>query len=141
MRMLRHMPVIAGFTLLAACGSSTDITVENLEGVWDATVYVFTNQANTSETVDIVAVDQASMVLTVQANGTTSSVFDDGQGGTSSDSGTFTAEGDMLTLGGITFQASLSGDRLTLTNDDAQFDFDDNGSDEPATARITLQRR
>lgn len=57
------------------------------------------------------------------------------------DLGTFSAEGTTLTLAGIPYEASVNGDRLTLVNTNAQFDFDGDGSIEPATLSITLNRR
>ena len=140
MKALRSVFLVAAVGPLGACGT-TDITVKNLEGPWDATAYVYTNKANTSQQVDIVAVNGATMTLTVQASGTTASTFNDGQGNSSSNSGQFTAEGQALTLAGITYQASLDGDRLTLINGNAEYDFDANGSKDPATATIALTRR
>lgn len=141
MSVVRRVVLTVGAALLGACGGATDITVENLEGTWDATAYVYTNKANTSQTADIVALNGATMVLTVQPNGTTTSTFNDGKGGTSSNSGSFNAQGQALTLAGVTYQASLEGSRLTLTNDSGQYDFDNNGSTEAATVRITIRRR
>jgi hypothetical protein len=138
---MRRGLVAAGIALLGACGGPTEITVENLEGTWDATEYLFTNSANSSQTADIVALFGATMTLVVQSDGTTTSTFNDGQGGTSSNSGTFNASGSSLTLAGVTYQATLDGDALTLTSATAAYDFDDNGSDDPATVSITLERR
>ncbi|MBI4420945.1 MAG: hypothetical protein HY560_08980 [Gemmatimonadetes bacterium] len=90
---------------------------------------------------DIVAVRQATMTLTVQADGTTTSSFNDGQGGTSSNSGQFNAAGKTITLAGVAYQANLDGSTLTLTGDSGQYDFDNNGSKEAATVTITLRRR
>lgn len=140
MRAVRSVFVATAAALLGACGSPTEITVENLEGTWDAIAYVYTNKANTSQTADIVALDGATMVVTVQANGTTTSTFNDGKGGSSSNSGTFEAEGQTLTLAGVAYQASLDGDYLSLMNDSGQYDFDANGSTEPATVNILLRR-
>jgi hypothetical protein len=88
----------AGVAVLGACGGATDITVRNLKGTWDATAYVYTNKANTAQRVDIVAAYGATMMLTVEANGTTTSTFNDGQANTSSNSGRFTADAQTLTL-------------------------------------------
>ncbi|HEX9582170.1 MAG TPA: hypothetical protein VF970_13795 [Gemmatimonadales bacterium] len=133
--------VAAGAALLGACGGTTEITVENLEGTWDATAYVFTNKANSSQTADIVALFGATLTLMVQADGTTTSTFNNGQGSSSSNSGAFTAAGTALTLAGVTYQAALDGDRLTLTFDTGEYDFDNNGSADPATVRVSLERR
>lgn len=140
------MPMKAQYSVLlmaglVACGGPTEITVENLEGTWDATAYVYTNQANTSERVDIVIVHGATLTLTVQADGTTTSTFNDGQGGSSSNSGQFSAGNGTLTLAGVSYQATLSGSQLTLSYDGAEYDFDADGSKDPATVSITLRRR
>jgi hypothetical protein len=84
-----------------------------------ATAIVFTNQANTSESVDLIDLG-ASLTVTVTSTGTVSTVFDDGQGGTDSDSGTLSVDGTTLTIGGDSFQAVRSGDQLTLTTEDAE---------------------
>lgn len=141
MKAMREMFMLAGLLFLGACEGGTDITVENLEGTWDATAYVYTNKANPSQSADIVALHGATMTLVVQANGTTASTFNDGRGSTSSDSGNFNASGSNLTLAGITYQAALDGDRLTLTSGSGEYDFDGNGSKDAATVRISLRRR
>jgi hypothetical protein len=123
-----------------ACGDSTGITPEDLAGTWEATEIVFTNQANTSESVDLVDLG-ASLTVTVNASGAVSTVFDDGQGGTDSDSGTLSVDGTTLTIGGETFEAERSGDNLTLTDATAEYDFDDDGSDDDATLVIRLVRQ
>ena len=141
MKLVRSGLVAAGLAFLGACGGATDITVANLEGTWDATAYVYTNLADSSDTVDIVIVHGATMVLVVQANGTTTSTFNDGQGNTSSDGGAFTATDMTITLAGVTYPASLDGNRLTLTSDNGQYDFNGDGSKDPATVRIALRLR
>ena len=133
--------ISATVACVAACGGATEITIENLEGTWDATAYVYTNKANTSQQVNIVTVHSATLTLVVLADGTTTSTFNDGQGGTSSNSGQFTAAGTTLTLAGTTYEAELDGGNLTLTTENAEYDFDNNGSKDPATATITLDRR
>lgn len=139
MRVARTLGVFAGIAFAIACNGATEITVENLEGSWQASTYVYTDKADATRQVDIIPLG-ASMTLTVAANGTTSSVFNDGQGGTSSDSGTFTAQGQQLTLAGIAYIASLSGSTLTLQSDNGAYDFDSDGTDDPATVTITLTR-
>jgi len=136
-RMLAVGTVVAA---LVACGDSTGITAEDLAGTWEATEIVFTNQANTSESVDVVDLG-ASLTVTVSASGTVSTVFDDGQGGTDSDSGTLSVDGSTLTIGGETFEAERSGDELTLTDATNEFDFDDDGTDEAANLVIRLVRQ
>jgi hypothetical protein len=137
-----HRSLIAGaaVAVLVACGDSTGITAEDLEGTWEASEIVFTNSANPSETVDLIDIG-ASLTVTVSASGTVSTVFDNGEGGTDSDSGTLGVDGTTLTIGGDTFEAERSGDVLTLTDATSEFDFDEDGTDEPATLVVVLVRQ
>ena len=139
---LQRLAVAVGLTALisTACGDSTGITVEDLVGTWNATQYHYTDNANPAGQVDLIPLG-ASFEMIVVAAGTVAVVFDDGQGGTSSDSGTFNGTMTTLTIGGSTFSAQRSGDVLTLTDATSSYDFDDNGSDEPATLEIQLVRQ
>ena len=138
---LRGLVAVVVFTLAAAaCGDSTDITVEDLVGVWNATNYQYSNNANPNERVDLVA-QGASFQMTVSADGTVSTLLDDGQGSTSSDSGTLNPTGTTLTIAGIAFEAERSGHILTLTDETNSYDIDDDGSDEDATLVIQLARQ
>ena len=139
MRVARVLAAGAMVVAVAACGDSTGITVEDLVGTWEATEIVFTNSANTSESVDVIDLG-ASLTGTINSAGTVSTVFDDGQGGTDSDSGTLSVDGSTLTVGGDTFAAERSGNVLILTGED-QWDFDEDGTDEPATLTIRLVRQ
>jgi hypothetical protein len=125
---------------VAACSDdSTGITVEDLVGTWEATEIVFTSTADPSESVD--AVDfGVSLTVTITSDGTVTSVFDDGQGGTDTDSGTLSVDGSTLTIGSDSFEAERSGDVLTLTGA-VEFDFDEDGSDDPATVVVRLERQ
>ena len=124
---------------LVGCSDSTGLTADDLEGTWNATSMVFTNNANSAESVDVVPMG-ASFTMTVAAGGSVSTVFDDGQGGTSSDSGTLSSDGSSITIGGDTFQAVRSGDQLTATNANESYDFG-SGSDEAATLVVSLTRQ
>ncbi|HEX9632829.1 MAG TPA: hypothetical protein VGA02_10225 [Gemmatimonadales bacterium] len=139
MRVARVLAAGAMVVAVAACGDSTGITVEDLVGTWEATEIVFTNSANTSESVDVIDLG-ASLTVTINSAGTVSTVFDDGQGGTDSDSGTLSVDGSTLTVGGETFEAERSGDVLILTGD-GEWDFDEDGTDDPATLTIRLVRQ
>lgn len=139
MRVARVLAAGAMVVAVAACGDSTGITVEDLVGTWEATEIVFTNSANTSESVDVIDLG-ASLTVTINSAGTVSTVFDDGQGGTDSDSGTLSVDGSTLTVGGDTFAAERSGNVLILTGED-QWDFDEDGTDDPATLTIRLVRQ
>lgn len=136
-----YMLLVGAMTVAATgCGDATGLTAEDLEGTWNATQIVYTNQANASESVDIVPLG-GSFTMTVTSDGSVSTVFDDGEGSTNSNSGTFSSTQATLTVAGEVFQAVRSGDQLTLTNSDSAYDFDDDGSDDPATLVIRLTRQ
>jgi hypothetical protein len=124
---------------VAACSDSTGITVEDLVGTWEATEIVFTSTADPSESVDAIDL-AASLTVTINSAGTVTTVFDNGQGGTDTDSGTLSVDGSTLTIGSDTFEAERSGDVLTLTGA-VDFDFDEDGSDDPATVVVRLERQ
>ena len=140
MRIARVLAAGAMALAVAACSDdSTGITVEDLVGTWEATEIVFTSTADPSESVD--AVDfGVSLTVTITSDGTVTSVFDDGQGGTDTDSGTLSVDGSTLTIGSDSFEAERSGDVLTLTGA-VGFDFDEDGSDDPATVVVRLERQ
>lgn len=141
--MQRRRLITLGMSVLlaTACGDSTGVTVEDLVGSWEAALYRYTDNATATQQVDLIATQGASFTMTVAASGTVSTLFDDGQGGTSSDSGTLSADGTTLTIAGDAYEAQRSGDVLTLTDATSAYDFDDNGSDEPATLVIRLERQ
>ncbi len=127
--------------MAAACGDDgTGLEAEDLQGTWTATVYEFTDNANAQNVVDVIQRDGATFTLTVDGEGTASTLFDDGVGGSSSDSGTLNSEGTILTLAGVPYSASREGDVLTLVDPEAQFDFGD-GSSVAATLRIVMGRQ
>ena len=92
-----------------ACGESTGVTVQDLEGTWNATLYQYTDNANAASQVDLIAFQGASFTMTVTAAGTVSTTFDDGVGGTSSNSGTMSSDGTTVTISGDAYEAQRSG--------------------------------
>lgn len=139
MRIARVLAAGAMALAVAACSDSTGITVEDLVGTWEATEIVFTSTADPSESVDAIDLG-ASLTVTINSAGTVTTVFDNGQGGTDTDSGTLSVDGSTLTIGSDTFEAERSGDVLTLTGA-VDFDFDEDGSDDPATVVVRLERQ
>ncbi len=149
MKLLRTFvaPLLA-VTVVAGCGDSngpgtSEETVDALVGTWNATSMVFTNNANSSETFDLIA-DGGSFSITLTAAGgfSGSSTFMDM---TDTFGGTFVVQGTNLIItetgesGPETIAFTRSGNTLTLTLDD-EFDFDDDGFDEEAILVIVLQR-
>ena len=133
------MVVATGLVLAGCSDDGTGLEVVDLEGAWMATVIEFTDNADLQNVVDVLQRDGASFTLTVDAAGTVSSLFDDGVGGSSSDSGSLDSTGTTLTLGGQVFSASRNANVLTLSDASDQFAFG-GGSEVPATLRIVLNR-
>ena len=140
MKLHRLLPILALVVVMVGCGDDgTGLEAVDLQGTWIASVYEFTDNANSQNLVDIIQRDGASFTLTVDAAGIAGTLLDDGVGSTSSDSGTLDSSGTTLTLTGATFDASRNGNVLTLTNSVSQFDFG-SGSSVTATLRIVLNR-
>lgn len=139
MRKILAVGTVIAATALGACDATTTLDAEGLAGTWTARSIEYTSTADSATRVDLVARDGASFSLVVDADGTASTVFDDGVGGTSSDSGTLDGTETTLTLGGQTFDAVRSGDELVLTDPDDEFDFG-SGSAVPAILVIELTR-
>jgi hypothetical protein len=126
------IPVFSAL-LAASCGDATGLDVQ-------AESYTFSDQSGAAASVELIATQGAAYTLTVTADGTASTIFNDGVGGSSSDSGTMSSDGRTLTLAGDVFVASRSGNTLTLVDSDEEYDFGGDGSDDPATLTIVLQR-
>lgn len=137
MNLIRVIPAMAIAATLVACGDETGLEAVDLQGTWAASVYEYTDNSDSQSVVDIGQRDGATFTMTVDASGTVSTELDDGVGGTSSNSGTFDSTGSSLTLSGTTFAAVRSGNRITLTHADDEFDFG-TGSAVSATLRIVL---
>ena len=133
------MVVATGLVLAGCSDDGTGLEVVDLEGTWNATVYEYTDNANSSSVEDVIQTNGASFTLTVDATGNAATLFDDGVGGSSSDSGSLNSAGTTLTLGGVAFDALRNGNVLTLTNANRQFDFG-TGSSVSASLRIVMNR-
>ncbi len=127
-------------------GDSTGVASPNdFVGDWIASSYVVTSVANTSQTQDLTAM---GMTLAITFTETTYSGTASFPGEvTETFSGTYTISGNQLTLNesgeGSTrmMTYSLSGNTLTLSGDDEEYDFDDDGQEDPATFTMVLARQ
>ena len=149
---VRRIPPLAVLVTLGmgvACGDSNapdPLTLENLVGSWRATQFLFTQQSDPSTFFDLIQ-NSGTVTITISANGTyvgQQSAF----GSTETSSGTITVSSRFVTLtdddepGDPTqFAATLTGNTLTLTSSDFTFDFDFNGTEEPATLTAVFQRQ
>ncbi len=121
------------------------ITIADLAGTWDATTATFEGVVG-SGFVDVIA-DGGSVTLTITGDGRFTFVLTLPGESPETASGTMHFEEDALVM---TFDDDpsdptffiffFSDDTLTLAGED-EFDFDDDGVDEPAILTLVLQRR
>ncbi len=143
--------LVAIFGLLTACGDDgagpDGPNVADLAGNWELTLFEWRNDANPLETVDgFQEVGLASVTLVIEENGrfVLEFVFSDGAnpiqatGSISLSQTTLTFDYDDAPP--FTVSYSLSGDVLTLTHEDAEFDFDDDQMPDPATTVLIYER-
>lgn len=142
------LPVAAGLLLLqGACGDATGVQPADIAGTWTATAFAFISVSqgplDPEVTVDLIDLG-ATATLEVAADGT-AVVTVSQQGSTDSDSGTIAVTGNGVTL---EFQGDIStgtitrdGDVLTIVlTTGVEFDFNDDGADDPATFRGVFVR-
>ncbi len=118
-----------------------------LQGSWVATVWRYTNQANTSQQEELVA-SGVTVTLTIGASSYAILFTMPGQP-SQSISGTYTVSGSnfIITETGsstpetIPFAFSNGNNTLTMTSSDSDWDFDGDGTDEPATLSMTFTRQ
>lgn len=115
--------------------------LDALVGTWVTTQHVITNNANTSQQVDLYAAGGRT-TLVIEADGDFSVAFVDSSGSWS-DSGTVEADDTTLTLTTNTETMTMSylmvGEILTITYTNSSFDFNDDGTDETATEVMVFQ--
>jgi hypothetical protein len=139
---MRYLNLASAITILAlglgACSDST--SPEELAGTYDVTVFEFTNPDSTAEKVDLV--DEGAVIeITISAAGAFT-IDVDGD----TETGTITIDGNdvTITVGGDAATGTIdqNGDTVTITLDTGvEFDFDGDGTDDPATLRIVMTRQ
>ena len=135
-------------SVLAGCGSESlgpDEAVAPLVGVWDATGLVLTSVANPQVKPNLIALG-ASFRLNIQPSGQYTAILLYAQQG-STEIGTLSVSGNAITMrrefpSRSTSAAvfALAGDRMTMDGD-SEFDFNLDGTPEPALAHFELVRR
>ncbi len=139
----RSLTVLAVGLAAVACGDATGVDPEDLVGTWSAFTAVATNPADPSETADLVALG-VSLTFVIEADGRIETIVEI-QDIIDRDVGTLTVTDGEFTL-------VIDGRPLTGTisrQDDAlmmhiitglEWDFGDDGLDEPATLFLEMQR-
>lgn len=144
-----------GAFLFAACGDDDDgtgpdgVTVADLAGSWTATQLQFTSTEGLGS-VDIIQDLGGSFVLQIQSDGSFTADVNVPQMGSFELPGSVTISGSTLTVdfaqdvppfNDFSADFTLSGNQLTLDVSDADFDFNQDGQEDPATATVILQRQ
>lgn len=126
-------------------GTDPDVvTVSDLVGTWTAAAWVFENPANDQE-VDMIAFGfEVNLVVETSARYTLTIIFEEQV--QDIDTGTLSIDGNVL-IGesdiddeNVFFSFTLDGDTFVVMDPSEEFDFDDDGVEEPAILRITFIR-
>lgn len=130
-------------TFVAACGDATGVQPEDLAGTWRSTTFEFTSKADPSLKADLAA-QGVVVTFEIRSDGAITITQTEG-GNTSTDSGTISVTGNAVTIVSNGDPASgtieRDGDTLTLNlTDGPEFDFDGDGSEEPATVLAVFSK-
>jgi hypothetical protein len=124
---------------LSGCGDEGGIVAidpEALLGTWAASRFEFVSKANSFVRIDLVGSLGAIVTLDVTSTAYTLEVIVPGVT-TETQTGTWSVAGDQLIIQSgtstDTLTATISGNTLTLEAVNAEFDFNQDGLDEPAT--------
>ena len=141
-----HSVAVTALTVALACGGDGNGPNRNqFVGTWDATKLEFTNKANPAQIVDVIAAG-ATFVASLEADGTYQIILTVPGQAPEVSTGTWSASADILTFqeGQVSttqFSWSLSGNTLTLSGADSDFDFDGDDVNEPAKLGGVFVRR
>jgi hypothetical protein len=130
----------AGAALAVACSDDTGPSEDELVGTWNATKLEFVTEGLTFDAIAF----GATLQLVLRGDGTYTVTLGFPGEPAETETGTWSASEDVLTLSGssgdMQFDMSLSGGTLRLTGADGEFDIDDDGVDEPVKVNLTLVR-
>ena len=130
--------------LSLSCGDGTGVEVDDLVGTWDATMLEFTNPASPAQHVDLI-LEGWTYVLTLHADSTYDATLDDPDGPPEAITGVWEVTTDIFRMKDDTeqlwqeFDLARSGNTLTLTGADLNYDFGE--GDVPAKLDVVLVRR
>jgi hypothetical protein len=146
------VPLLPALLALGACGSVTDIeadlTPEILTGDWEATTFQVTSVLNPAKTLDILA-QGYELEFRFTLDGRAIQFFTDPDGQTVVDSATyeidepyllFTTPDSAVQAFAYELQSTQVGNSLTLATADFEWDFDGQGSPEPALVAAIMIR-
>ena len=139
--------VLTALPLVAyGCGDPAGPTEDELIGVWIALEYEYTSQADTTRSIDLVQEAGATYTIELITGGSYRWRLNTPTGGTLRGTGTYDVDGDRLRLtpadGGdvVVYSLRFNGIYMRLSREDAEYDFDGDGTAEPADFRLLLDR-
>ena len=120
------------------------ITIDNFIGTWNATSFVFTNNSNSNEVIDLIEIG-GELRFTMLENGRVRTWFTLGSFSDEWDSQAVLKNSDTLILTPAeeardvdTFDFVLKNNTLELTNHDGSFDFTLTGAPEIPATSVTM---
>ena len=145
MSQIRKLALAPVALLALACGGTDEPSIQSVSGFWTATRLEYVSVANSSVKVDLIA-SGGTATLDLNDNGNYTAVITPAGGAAQTTTGTWSYTADTFTMietgssGDMTFDMSIGNDTMTLTGANTDYDFDDNGTDEPAKLNIGLVR-
>ena len=149
MKLVRALAVGALAAAFAAgCSDSTapaDVTAADLVGTWDATSVVFTPDAG-GTAVDVTLLGFTFEITFNDAGGYTATTEIPGED-PDVEIGTYTVANSVITLTPVGEDPetltidSFSGSGMSVSDSNAEYDFDDNGTEEPANMTVTMVKQ
>ncbi len=137
--------ILASAALVACSSSSSGPNPSSLTGTWTATKMEFVKVGTSATAVDLVANGATVTLQMMASHDYTLTVRMPGQADEVT-SGTWSSSSDVLTMtmAGISgerqFDMNLSGNTITLSGANVDFDFNDDGIDEPAKLNMVLTK-
>jgi hypothetical protein len=132
--------------VLAGCGDDpSDVSAGDLTGLWGAVSMVYTSHADPGVEVDVVNEEGATYSIQLYSDGTYQSQLSGPGVPTAVETGAFEVRSSQLLLspsggGERTFDLAFNNVLLTLVEADASWDFDGDGTAEPASLEMVLDR-
>ncbi len=142
-RLLKSVVPVA--VIWIACGNPASVEPGAIAGTWNGLQYAFVNKADPTEGVELVS-QGATLTVTFTSGGDFTWDFRDVDGAVEARSGTFSVDGEFLTFSESgqgspdPFLAVREDHNMTLRTGNREFDFDEDGTDDPAELRIFLTR-
>lgn len=142
------LTLLIGGMLFTNCkDKSTDSNgaddLSSLSKTWTATKYEYASKADPDTKVDLIQMGM-SIQFTINDDGTYTAVVSYGMAGQETETGTLSVADGMMTFDpeddeSYTVDYTLSGNTLTMTDENESYDFDGDEQEEPAVMTLVFQ--